>query len=122
MTALLLVSVGAVVGALGRLVAERLMQRDGEGFPWGTFAVNVFGSFVLGVAVAAEREQLVSAEILLLVGTGFCGALTTFSGFAYRIEAEIRRQQWALAAAYTVGSLIVGIGAALVGYGLIIQR
>lgn len=122
MSPLLLVVIGAAVGALGRFGAETLMQRDGEGFPWGTFAVNVVGSLILGLTLAAEREQLVSSNVLLLVGTGFCGALTTFSGFAYRIEAEVRRRQWRLAAAYALGSLVVGIGAAAVGYGLIINR
>jgi CrcB protein len=122
MSALLLVAVGAVVGALGRFAAETLMQRDGEGFPWGTFAVNVVGSLILGITLAAQREQMVSANVLLLVGTGFCGALTTFSGFAYRIEAELRRRQWWLAASYALGSLAVGIGAAALGYGLIVNR
>jgi CrcB protein len=121
-SAVLLVAVGAAVGALGRFAAESLMQRDGERFPWGTFAVNVVGSFILGVTLAAEREQLVSTSVLVLVGTGFCGALTTFSGFAYRIEAELRRRQWRLAATYALGSLAVGIGAAAVGYGLIVNR
>lgn len=122
MSPLLLVAGGAMVGALGRYAAETLMQRDGEGFPWGTFAVNVVGSFILGLTLAAEREQLVSSNFLLVVGTGFCGALTTFSGFAYRIEAELRRRQWRLAAAYAMGSVAVGLAAAAVGYGLIIRR
>ena len=122
MSPILLVAIGAAVGALGRFGAETLMQRDGEGFPWGTFAVNVVGSLILGVTLAAEREQLVSTNVLLLMGTGFCGALTTFSGFAYRIEAELRRRQWRLAAAYAAGSLVVGIGAAALGYGMIVNR
>lgn len=122
MSPLLLVAGGAMVGALGRYAAETLMQRDGEGFPWGTFAVNVVGSFILGLTLAAEREQLVSPNLLLVVGAGFCGALTTFSGFAYRIEAELRRRQWRLAAAYAMGSVAVGLAAAAVGYGLIIRR
>lgn len=119
MTAVLLVAIGAAVGALGRFVTESMVQRDGEGFPWGTFAVNVAGSFVLGAVVAAERMGAVSPEVVLLVGTGLCGAMTTFSGFAYRLESELRRRQWTLAAGYAVASLGVGLGAATLGYLLV---
>jgi CrcB protein len=121
MNPLLLVAAGAAVGAIGRYLAESLLQREGTGFPWGTFMANVVGSFVLGAAVAAEREQLITTEALLLVGTGFSGALTTFSGFAARLDDELRTRRYRLAAAYLGGTLIVGLAAALAGYALLIR-
>jgi CrcB protein len=117
-TGVLLVSAGAVVGAIGRVSAEALLQRDGEGFPWGTFAVNVMGAFVLGAIAGAVRSGAASDELLVLVGAGFTGAVTTFSGFAYRVEQELRARRWGLATAYVVGTLVVGIGAAAAGFAL----
>ena len=121
MNPLLLVAAGAAVGAIGRYLAESLLQREGAWFPWGTFVANVVGSFVLGAAVAAEREQLITTEALLLVGTGFSGALTTFSGFAARLEGELRTRRYRLAAAYLGGTLVVGLAAAFAGYALLIR-
>jgi CrcB protein len=121
MSTILLVVAGAVVGASGRYLAESLLQREGAGFPWGTYAVNVVGSFVLGAVVAAGREGQVDAAVVLLAGTGFSGALTTFSGFAARLEDEVRAGRYGTAAAYGLGTVVVGIAAAAVGYAMVIR-
>ena len=81
----LLVSLGAALGAPLRFVVERRMQSS---YPWGTCAVNVVGSAVLGalagyVSVLADPGS--AAVAVALVGTGFCGALTTFGGFAAQV-------------------------------------
>ncbi|WP_276260016.1 fluoride efflux transporter CrcB [Haloglomus litoreum] len=71
----LLVGLGGVAGALARhLLGERIEEAT-----YDTLAVNVIGSFLLGVLVAVP----VGSDLLLLAGTGFCGAFTTFSSFAY---------------------------------------
>jgi len=79
---LLLVAVGAAVGAPVRFLVER---RLAGAYPWGTFAVNVVGSAVLGALVAAVAASPDRATWIALVGTGFCGALTTFGGFAAQV-------------------------------------
>ena len=75
----LLVAIGAAAGATLRFhVAHRLDDR----FPRGTLLVNVAGSFVLGLIAGAA----VSADALALLGTGFCGGLTTYSAFAVHVH------------------------------------
>jgi len=81
----LFVCLGAAVGAPARYLVDRAVQsraersRLGSLMPWGTLTVNVVGSFVLGLVVGLG----VPDEVRLLVGTGLCGALTTYSTFGY---------------------------------------
>lgn len=107
------VALGAAVGAPLRYLTDRGMQRLlGGRFPWGTVTVNVVGSFVLGVVTGAGVGPAVAA----LVGTGFCGALTTYSTFAYETAALGERRAAGLAAANLVGSVAAGLAAAVLGY------
>jgi CrcB protein len=79
--AVLLVALGAAVGAPVRFLVER---RLAGAYPWGTFAVNVVGSALLGGLVAAAGTSS-TTPVVALVGTGFCGALTTFGGYAAQV-------------------------------------
>jgi CrcB protein len=79
--AILLVALGAALGAPVRFLVER---RLAGAYPWGTFAVNVAGSAVLGALVASAGGSS-STPVVALVGTGFCGALTTFGGYAAQV-------------------------------------
>lgn len=79
--ALLLVTLGAAVGAPVRFLVER---RLAGAYPWGTFVVNVAGSAVLGAVVAVAGTSS-STPVVALVGTGFCGALTTFGGYVAQV-------------------------------------
>jgi fluoride exporter len=104
----LMVVLGAAVGAPARYLTDRLVQsRHTTGFPWGTFTVNVVGSFVLGLVVGAAASPWLAA----LVGTGFCGALTTYSTFGW----ETVHLSRGLAVANAVGSVLAGLGAAGLG-------
>ena len=111
----LLVALGALVGAPARYLTDRWLQSThGTGFPWGTFAVNVVGSLVLGVVTGASASSPVSA----LVGTGFCGALTTWSTLGYETVRLAEERAWTTAVANAVASVLAGLGSA--GLGLVI--
>lgn len=112
----LLVALGAAVGAPTRYLADRAVQRRfGTRSPWGTFAVNVVGCFVLGL-VAGSRT--VPAEVASLVGTGFCGALTTYSTFSWEsLRLAEDGLRWR-SVAYVLTSTAVGLGAAALGWAL----
>ncbi len=104
----LLVALGAAVGAPLRYLTDRFIQaRAGPGFPWGTFTVNVTGSLVLGFVLGIPADPALTA----LLGTGFCGALTTYSTFAY----ETLRLPRSRALANVVVSILAGLGAAYLG-------
>jgi CrcB protein len=108
----LLVAFGAAVGAPLRYVLDRAVRsRHTTGFPWGTLTVNVIGSFVLGILVAAP----VSTSLSALLGVGFCGTLTTYSTFGYETLRLLQTRAYLLATVNVVGSLVAGLGAAYVG-------
>jgi fluoride exporter len=116
---LLMVCLGAAVGAPARYLTDRAIQaRHDTVFPWGTLTVNVVGSFILGLVVGLATRHGVPAEVLALVGTGFCGALTTYSTFGFETLrlAEDGARFYALV--NVVGSVFGGFGAAVVGYAL----
>jgi CrcB protein len=103
----LLVALGAAVGApLRFVIATRL---DGR-LPWGTLAVNVSGSFLLGLFSAIS---LSSSEVALL-GVGFCGAFTTYSAFAVQTRTLGRRA----GSAYAVGTIATSLAACALGFWL----
>jgi CrcB protein len=112
-TALLVVA-GALVGAPLRLLADRIAARyRGRGSVVGTLTVNVVGSAVLGMLFGLTD---VPAAVVALVGTGFCGTLTTFSTFGYDIVRLVEEHLLGRALAYLAGSLLLGIGAAAGAY------
>lgn len=81
---LLLVAVGAAVGAPLRYLVDRAIQaRHDAVFPCGTFTVNVTGSLILGALAGAAAAHDVPGSLNALVGVGLCGALTTYSTFGY---------------------------------------
>ena len=113
MTALLVV-LGALVGAPLRLLADRVAARwRGRGSVVGTLTVNVAGSAVLGALLGPHD---VPAAVVALVGTGFCGTLTTFSTFGYDVVRLVEERVVGRALAYLAGSLVLGLGAAAGAY------
>lgn len=106
MTALL-VAIGAAIGAALRYVAGHTLDRR---LPWGTLLVNVVGSFLLGAFTAAA----LSDSALDLLGTGFCGGLTTYSAFAVQTHDRGPR----VGALYVVLTLALCLGGCATGFAL----
>lgn len=111
----LLVLVGAIVGAPLRYLTDRFVQtRHDSRFPWGTMVVNITGCLVLG-ALSGAGVALPS-PLLVLLGTGFCGALTTYSTFSYETVRLVEDRAYLFALLNVAVSVIAGLGAVLVGY------
>lgn len=112
----LLVIVGAAVGAPLRYLTDRAVQsRHDTVFPWGTFTVNVSGSLILGLLTGAVTAGAASSHVQLLLGTGLCGALTTYSTFSYETLRLAEGGARLYAAANVVASVVAGLGAVFLG-------
>jgi CrcB protein len=112
----LLVVIGAALGAPLRYLTDRTVQaRHDSAFPWGTFAVNVAGSFILGLLFAAGQAHGLSPRVMTLAGTGFCGALTTYSTFGYETVRLLEQRTRFYAVANVAASIVAGLGAAFCG-------
>jgi CrcB protein len=112
----LLIVIGAALGAPLRYLTDRAVQaRHDSPFPWGTLTINVFGSLLLGAVVAVPASPAVTA----LVGTGFCGALTTWSTLSYETLRLSRAGARFHALANVLVSVVAGLGAAALGYALV---
>jgi CrcB protein len=113
---LLLVITGAAIGAPLRYLGDRAVQtRHDTVFPWGTLTVNVLGSLVLGILTGAVTAGGASPQVQLVLGTGFCGALTTYSTFSYETLRLLEDDARLFAAANVMVSIVAGIGSAFLG-------
>lgn len=112
-----MIVLGAAVGAPARYLTDRTIQsRHGTVFPWGTLTANVVASLVLGAVTGAGTR--ISPELGALIGTGFCGALSTYSTFGYETMRLVQDGARFYAAANVAVSLVAGIGAAAFGWSL----
>lgn len=112
------VGAGGFLGAIARYGVSRLSASIlGVAFPWGTFIVNVSGSFILGAiaTLAAERMLPHSDAIRLAIAVGFVGAYTTFSTFEYETNALFGEGRWPFALANIMGSVVAGFIALKIG-------
>lgn len=120
MRGILLIALGGAFGAVGRhLVNVAAVRAFGAGFPWGTLAVNVTGSFLLGLLIASgSRAAWIDTDVRLLVGTGVLGAFTTFSAFSVETVRLAEELGWAPAVANVAAQTGLGLLAAVLGLAL----
>jgi CrcB protein len=110
---------GGAVGAPSRYLLDGFVQSRTKGtFPWGTFAINASGSLLLGVLTGLALQHGLGATTKTVLGTGFCGAFTTFSTFTFETvrlaeEGAARNALASIAANAVVGTLIGGLGLAV---------
>ncbi len=101
---------GGVAGAICRATLERALPWDGQGWPWPTFLANVAGTLLLGYFATRLQERLPPSTYRRpLLGTGLCGALTTFSTFQIELIRLARDGTPGLAVAYGGASLAAGL-------------
>jgi fluoride exporter len=101
---------GGGLGTLARVALNSLAIRDTEHWPWSTFTVNIVGAFLVGYFTTRLLERLpLSSYRRPLLGTGFCGGLTTFSTVQVETLKMIEHGQWGMAVCYTVASIALGL-------------
>lgn len=115
-----MVLLGGAIGAPLRYLTDLFVQSRHDGaFPWGTFTVNVLGSLILGATTAVVIALGAPVWVLPLVGTGFCGAFTTFSTFGFETVRLLEEGSGLTAAANCLASLVVGLGVCAGGYAMV---
>jgi CrcB protein len=113
---LLVIAVGGAVGGPARYALSQLVSGAPNTFPWATFWTNVSGSFLLGFLVIFLLERFRPSRYLrAALGTGFCGAYTTFSTFSVETDLLVKDGQVVVATAYVAASLLVGLAAVVAG-------
>lgn len=116
---LLLVFLGGGFGSMLRYIIGKYLN-NAQGFPWGTFTVNIFGSLLIGIILGfAAKNNTLSQNQTLLLATGFCGGFTTFSAFAYENHVFLKSGDFTSFAIYTIASFVIGFLAVFLGLYLI---
>ena len=114
----LLVALGSIPGAWLRLRLVNHLQPMLPRNHWGTFVVNVTACFFLGLVLAMVERCGPMTGLALLIGVGFLGSLSTFSTFVMEVLQELRSGQVLLALMLMIASLLMGLLATALGYGL----
>ncbi|WP_406699873.1 fluoride efflux transporter CrcB [Singulisphaera sp. Ch08] len=113
---ILVLTVGGAIGVNARhFVGIWVRNWAGHHFPWGTFLINVSGSFAIGFLAMALERWLPSPRLRLLIVTGFLGGYTTFSSYMMESMLLWERGEMFRACAYFVGSAAAGLLAVIIG-------
>lgn len=118
-----LVGLGAIPGAWLRLRVVNHFEPMVPRKHWGTFIINLAAAFALGLVLGLQTSgrcdpPAATSSLLLLIGVGFFGSLSTFSTFAVEVLVTLRERQWSEALWLTAGSVLAGLLVAAGGYGL----
>lgn len=122
MIAYLWVAIGGALGSMARYgLGGIISEKTGGTFPWGTLAINVTGSFVIGILGAltategkmSPRSQVLATQLLI---TGVCGGYTTFSSFSLQTLNLLRDGEWFYAAGNILLSVMLCMVAVWIGY------
>lgn len=113
-----LVFIGGGLGSVVRfLIGKEILARYTTVFPWATLGVNILASFVLGLMIATFSKKPDGMQwLLLLVGTGFCGGLSTFSTFSYENFSLLQKGETSMFFIYTITSFAACLAGVAGGY------
>lgn len=117
MQLVLAIAAGGALGAVSRhFVSGAVSKMVGIGFPFGTFSVNILGSLLMGLLVTLFAHKVdVSTDLRSFLTVGFLGSFTTFSTYSMETVLLVQRGDWTGAVFYSVGSLIIGALALVIG-------
>ena len=120
MANVLLVAAGGAIGAVSRYVLSIWsVAFFGLGFPWGTFLINVSGSFLIGVVLGLTQTGVLPAGARTFLAVGVLGGYTTFSSFSFETLSLISKGHYASALLYSLGQVALGLAAAYMGLFLV---
>ena len=111
--------IAGAAGAVARFAVDRTVKdRYADRLPWGTFLINVTGSLLFGFLTGLGLSHGLPRTPRVILGTGFCGAYTTFSTFAYETVALLEEGAPSDAARNAIGTFVAGSLAAAIGLGV----
>lgn len=117
MKPVLLIFFGGGFGSVLRYIIGKWLNNGENAIPYGTFLVNILGSFVIGIILGyAAKVSSPSNPYVFLLATGFCGGFTTFSAFAYENHLFLKNGDYFSFLIYTLGSVILGLLAVFAGF------
>lgn len=106
------VGIGAALGGMCRYAVQLFfVARFGPALPYGTFFINLSGSFLIGVVSELAQTRVVAIDPLIRLGltAGFLGGFTTFSTFAFETRTLVGEREWALSLGYALTSVVLGV-------------
>jgi CrcB protein len=114
---IVIVGFGGFIGTIARFLVARYFQENVTSvFPWGTFAVNIVGCFVIGLIYGVtEKGDFLTSDVRLFLTVGICGGFTTFSSLANDAFILMRQEEWFRFAVYTSFSFFLGLLAVYAG-------